>query len=63
MLSYGSIKPEKYGCHNRQDMNRIVEHSQDKRMAWPHRMSTDCKYDKSQTDKYCSGCKHVKGDK
>lgn len=25
-----------------------------------HRMSTDCKYDKSATDPRCAGCKHIK---
>jgi hypothetical protein len=28
----------------------------------PHRMSTACQYDKSQTDKACAGCQHIQRD-
>lgn len=62
-----SVKP--YGCHNRTfekvyfaptriygyggifsyGVTRIT-----------HRLSTDCKYDKSATDPRCAGCKHIK---
>lgn len=26
----------------------------------PHRMSTECQYDKGTTDPRCAGCKHIK---
>lgn len=49
---------DKYGCYNRP---RPV-YSQPvvfKSVEWPYRFSTECRYDRSETDNRCQGCQHV----
>jgi hypothetical protein len=49
----------RYGCHNRPA--RFVEtvHSGNMQTSWPFRMSHECRYDRSNTDSACAGCKYA----
>jgi len=48
----------RYQCHNRPPYLETVEHSQGG-ASWPFRMSNDCRYDRSLSDRFCAGCKHA----
>lgn len=48
----------RYGCFNRPPYRDMVEHSQGG-ASWPFRMSRECRYDRSLSDRFCSGCKHA----
>ena len=48
----------RYHCHNRQPYKETVEHSQGG-ASWPFRMSRECRYDRSLSDRFCAGCKHA----
>lgn len=63
----------RYGCHNREPfkeaysaINRFAGSTGHSPIWWleririPFTMSRDCKYDLSQTDPNCQGCKHRK---
>ena len=54
-----SVGPEhRYGCFNRPPYHQTVEHSQGG-ASWPFRMSRECRYDRSLSDRFCAGCKHA----
>ena len=54
-----SVGPEhRYGCFNRPPYRKTVEHSQGG-ASWPFRMSHECRYDRSLSDRFCQGCKHA----
>ena len=48
----------RYGCFNRPAHRETVEHSQGG-ASWPFRMSRECRYDRSLSDRFCAGCKHA----
>lgn len=48
----------RYGCFNRPPYRETVEHSQGG-SSWPFRMSRECRYDRSLSDRFCAGCKHA----
>lgn len=48
----------RYRCHNRPPYRETVEHSQGG-VSWPFRMSRECRYDRSLSDRFCAGCKHA----
>lgn len=48
----------RYGCHNRPDMFVPVVQRDNGKM-YPYSLSHDCRYDRSETDAHCAGCKHV----
>ena len=48
----------RYGCFNRPPYKETVEHSQGG-ASWPFRMSRECRYDRSLSDRFCAGCKHA----
>jgi len=48
----------RYGCFNRPPYHQTVEHSQGG-ASWPFRMSNECRYDRSLSDRFCAGCKHA----
>ena len=48
----------RYGCFNRPPYLETVEHSQGG-ASWPFRMSRECRYDRSLSDRFCQGCKHA----
>lgn len=53
-----SVGPEhRYGCFNRPPYRETVESSHGD--TWPYRMSNECRYDRSLSDRFCSGCKHA----
>lgn len=55
-----SVGPEhRYGCFNRPAFKQTVESSHGE--TWPYRMSNECRYDRSLSDRFCSGCKHAGG--
>ena len=54
--SFGS--EHRYGCLNRPPYLETVEHSQGG-ASWPFRMSRECRYDRSLSDRFCAGCKHA----
>ena len=51
----------RYGCFNRPPMREWVEASLSTFNAahWPHRMSRECRYDRSLSDSACAGCRHA----
>ena len=50
----------RYGCFNRPPMREWVESSSLFNAAhWPHRMSRECRYDRSLSDSACAGCCHA----
>lgn len=54
-----SVGPEhRYGCFNRPPYHQTVQHSQGG-ASWPFRMSRECRYDRSLSDRFCAGCKHA----
>lgn len=50
----------RYGCFNRKPFKKtvVVEDWQGV-YRWPFRMSMECRYDRSETDPACAGCKHI----
>lgn len=48
----------RYSCFNRSAYKETVEHSQGG-ASWPFRMSRECRYDRSLSDRFCAGCKHA----
>lgn len=54
-----SVGPEhRYHCHNRPAFFRqTVESSHGD--TWPYRMSNECRYDRSLSDRFCAGCCHA----
>lgn len=48
----------RYGCFNRWAYRETVEHSQGG-TTWPFRMSHECRYDRSLSDRFCAGCCHA----
>ena len=53
-----SVGPEhRYHCHNRPAFKQTVESSHGE--TWPYRMSNECRYDRSLSDRFCQGCKHA----
>ena len=48
----------RYGCFNRKPYLETVEHSRGG-ASWPFRMSRECRYDRSLSDRFCAGCKHA----
>ena len=51
-----SVGPEhRYGCFNRPAFKQTVESSHGE--TWPYRMSNECRYDRSLSDRFCAGCK------
>lgn len=48
----------RYGCFNRPPYHETVEHSQGG-ASWPFRMSRECRYDRSLSDRFCAECKHA----
>ena len=48
----------RYRCHNRPPYLETVQHSQGG-ASWPFRMSRECRYDRSLSDRFCQGCKHA----
>lgn len=48
----------RYGCFNRPAFKQTVEHSQGG-ASWPFRMSNECRYDRSLSDRFCVGCCHT----
>ena len=48
----------RYRCHNRAPYKQTVEHSQGG-VSWPFRMSHECRYDRSLSDRFCQGCCHA----
>lgn len=48
----------RYHCHNRPPYKETVEHSQGG-SSWPFRMSRECRYDRSLSDRFCQGCCHA----
>lgn len=53
-----SVGPEhRYGCFNRPAFKQTVESSHGD--TWPYRMSNECRYDRSLSDRFCQGCKHA----
>ena len=53
-----SVGPEhRYGCFNRQAFKQTVESSHGD--TWTYRMSNECRYDRSLSDRFCQGCKHA----
>lgn len=48
----------RYSCFNRPPYKETVEHSQGG-VSWPFRMSRECRYDRSLSDRFCAGCKHT----
>lgn len=56
---HGVVDAEhRYHCHNRPAYKETVEHSQGG-ASWPFRMSHECRYDRSLSDRFCAGCKHA----
>lgn len=56
---HGVVDAEhRYHCHNRPPYRETVEHSQGG-SSWPFRMSHECRYDRSLSDRFCQGCKHA----
>ena len=64
-----SADVHRYGCHNRPDNFQPLV-LMEQRIAtdgwvyaaerrYPHRMSHDCRYDRSLSDRFCQGCKHA----
>ena len=50
----------RYGCHNRAPFNTaVVVENWNSVCVWPFRMSRECRYDGSLTDRACAGCKHA----
>ena len=53
-----SVGPEhRYGCFSRPAFKQTVESSHGE--TWPYRMSNECRYDRSLSDRFCQGCKHA----
>ena len=56
---HGIVDAEhRYHCHNRPAYRETVEHSQGG-SSWQFRMSHECRYDRSLSDRFCQGCKHA----
>lgn len=55
----GSQRDEKhrYHCHNRPPFNEVCTSSHGD--TWPFRMSHECRYDRSLSDRFCDGCCHA----
>lgn len=50
----------RYGCHNRPPLKEVVVVESWKGVvSWPHRMSRECRYDRSLSDTACAGCRHA----
>ena len=55
----------RYGCHNRPPFRETVKVDDGGMVggfvtaAWPHRMSRECRYDRSLSDSACAGCCHA----
>lgn len=50
----------RYGCFNRKPFREWCESSSLMDAShWPFRMSRECRYDRSETDPACKGCKHI----
>ena len=47
----------RYGCFNRPEFKQTVESSHGD--TWPYRMSNECRYDRSLSDRFCAGCCHA----
>ena len=47
----------RYGCFNRPPYREICTSSHGD--TWPHRMSRECRYDRSLSDSACAGCCHA----
>jgi len=53
-----SVGPEhRYSCLNRPAFRQTVESSHGD--TWPYRMSNECRYDRSLSDRFFQGCKHA----
>lgn len=51
----------RYGCHSRQRPiagQTVTGAAAYGARQWPHRMSTECRYDLSLSDPSCTGCPH-----
>lgn len=49
-----------YGCHSDNSPDRFKEPLlTNGRVVWPHRMSTQCRYDGRERDQRCAECEHV----
>ena len=59
---------EPYGCHSTRAPDRhsipVVRHGNGHigKAKWPHAMSTDCRYDKQDSDERCANCNQEKHD-
>ena len=59
----------RYGCWNRPDQFKPLTIAQDgwnpdgsrRTVTFDHRMSHDCRYDRSLSDNACAGCRHAGG--
>ena len=50
----------RYGCFNRKPFKKTVTvETWIEVYRWPFRMSNECRYDRSETDPACKGCKHI----
>ena len=50
----------RYGCWNRPPFREWCESSSPFDAShWPHRMSRECRYDRSLDDSACAGCCHA----
>jgi hypothetical protein len=47
----------RYGCWGRAPFREMVTGSRGQQ--WPHRMSRECRYDRSLSDSACAGCCHA----
>lgn len=64
-----SADVHRYGCHNRPDHFQPLVLMEQRIAAdgwvyaverrYPHRMSHDCRYDRSLSDRFCAGCRHA----
>ena len=53
-----SVGPEhRYHCHNRPAFKQTVGSINGE--ACPCRMSNECRYDRSLSDRFCAGCRHA----
>lgn len=50
----------RYGCFNRKPFKKTVWVENWRGVyRWSFKMSMECRYDRSEADPACSGCKHV----